>query len=99
MKATEVDDPGLAPGPSLSLDDAAQARDYDQISATWQFVAGQFLVDELAIKAGERVLDVGCAQVFWRNISPTGQALPVMCWGSTRCRCASILRLRERARD
>ena len=60
MNATEADDPGPAPGPSLSLDDAALARDYDQISATWQFVAGQFLVHELAIKAGERVLDVGC---------------------------------------
>jgi ubiquinone/menaquinone biosynthesis C-methylase UbiE len=51
---------GLVAGPSLTLDDEGLARDYDQISARWQFVAGQVLVGDLAIKTGERVLDVGC---------------------------------------
>jgi len=58
--SAEADHPRSDPGPSLSLDDAALARDYDRISATWQFEAGQFLVDALEIKTEERVLDVGC---------------------------------------
>ncbi len=47
-------------GPSLTLDDERLARDYDRISAQRQFISGQGLVKELAIKSGERVLDVGC---------------------------------------
>lgn len=46
--------------PSLDLDSDALARDYERISAERQFVSGQRLVQELAIAAGERVLDVGC---------------------------------------
>jgi ubiquinone/menaquinone biosynthesis C-methylase UbiE len=47
-------------GPSLDLDSETLARDYDQISAQRQFISGQRLVKELAIAAGEHVLDVGC---------------------------------------
>ena len=47
-------------GPSLQLDNETLARDYDRISAQRQFIAGQRLVEELAITAGEHVLDVGC---------------------------------------
>jgi len=60
MNTATSDGVGLVTGPSLMLDDEGLARDYDQISARWQFIAGQVLVGDLAIKTGERVLDVGC---------------------------------------
>lgn len=46
--------------PSLALDSDALARDYERISATRQFLSGKRLAADLAIAAGERVLDVGC---------------------------------------
>ncbi len=45
---------------SLKLDNQALAQDYDRISAERQFKNGQTLIGELAIAAGERVLDIGC---------------------------------------
>jgi arsenite methyltransferase len=73
---------GLVTGPSLTLDDEGLARDYDQISARWQFIAGQVLVGNLAIKKGERVLDVGCgtsllAQYIADITGPSGYVLGV----------------------
>jgi arsenite methyltransferase len=46
--------------PSLRLDTDELARDYDRISATRQFELGKQLVSALGIRAGERVLDIGC---------------------------------------
>src|SRR5579872_6724812 len=48
------------PAPNLHLDTEQLARDYDTISATRQFESGKRLVDELALKEGDHVLDVGC---------------------------------------
>lgn len=45
---------------SLNLDSQLLAQDYERISADRQFKAGQVLIGELAIGAGDRVLDVGC---------------------------------------
>ena len=52
--------PRFVDRPSLALDNTALARDYDQISATRQLLAGKRMVADLAIQPGERVLDVGC---------------------------------------
>ena len=52
--------PRIVDKPSLALDNSELARDYDRISATRQFEAGKRLVSDLAIRPGERVLDVGC---------------------------------------
>jgi len=46
--------------PSLALDNDRLALDYEEISATRQFQSGKRLCADLAIAAGERVLDVGC---------------------------------------
>ena len=46
--------------PSLALDNASLALDYERISATRQFEAGKLLVSDLGVGPGERVLDVGC---------------------------------------
>ncbi len=46
--------------PSLALDNASLALDYERISATRQFESGKRLAADLGIGAGERVLDVGC---------------------------------------
>ncbi len=69
-------------GPSLTLDDERLARDYDRISAQRQFISGQGLVKELAIKSGERVLDVGCgtgllAEYIAGLTGPTGYVLGI----------------------
>lgn len=50
---------GRMPTISLNLDNQALAQDYERISAERQFKNGQVLIGELAIAAGERVLDVG----------------------------------------
>ena len=49
-----------ATAPSLALDSDALAADYERLSATRQFESGKRLAADLAIGAGERVLDVGC---------------------------------------
>ena len=46
--------------PSLTEDSDALARDYDRVSVERQFLSGKMLVRDLAVAAGERVLDVGC---------------------------------------
>jgi ubiquinone/menaquinone biosynthesis C-methylase UbiE len=46
--------------PSLTLDSASLALDYERISATCQLGSGKQLVSDLAIDRGERVLDMGC---------------------------------------
>jgi arsenite methyltransferase len=57
---TNIPDTDAVAGPSLALDSEKLAHDYDRISAQRQFLAGQQLVEQLDIKPGERVLDVGC---------------------------------------
>lgn len=46
--------------PSLTEDSDELARDYDRVSVDRQFRSGRMLVRELAVAAGEHVLDVGC---------------------------------------
>ncbi|TXL70600.1 methyltransferase domain-containing protein [Vineibacter terrae] len=55
--STGTDEPAA---PLLTEDTRALADDYERISAERQFRSGQRLVAELAIGAGERVLDLGC---------------------------------------
>jgi ubiquinone/menaquinone biosynthesis C-methylase UbiE len=50
----------VAGAPSLALDNTSLALDYERISATRHMAAGTALVQDLAIKPGERVLDIGC---------------------------------------
>ena len=69
-------------GPSLDLDNETLARDYDRISAQRQFIAGQRLVEQLAIAAGEHVLDVGCGTGLLADhiaslTGPTGYVLGI----------------------
>jgi len=45
---------------SLELDTPDLAQHYEQVSLDRQFRAGQVLVQRLALRPGERVLDVGC---------------------------------------
>jgi len=44
---------------SLALDTPDLARQYEQISADRQFKAGKLLIERLALRAGQRILDVG----------------------------------------
>ena len=72
----------VAGAPSLTLDNTALALDYERASATRQFAAGQRLVADLAIRPGERVLDVGCgtgllAQHIADLVGPEGRVLGV----------------------
>lgn len=70
------------PAPKLDLDSAELARDYDTISANRQFESGKRLVQDLAIAAGEHVLDVGCgtgllAEHIAGVVGPTGMVLGI----------------------
>ncbi|HYD06753.1 MAG TPA: methyltransferase domain-containing protein [Reyranella sp.] len=72
----------VAGAPSLALDNASLALDYERISATRQLEAGRQLVQELAIRPGERVLDVGCgtgllAEHIADIVGPEGSVLGV----------------------
>jgi ubiquinone/menaquinone biosynthesis C-methylase UbiE len=74
--------PRIVEKPSLLLDNSELARDYDRISATRQFQSGKRLVADLAIKPGERVLDVGCgtgllAEHIADLVGPDGRVLGV----------------------
>ena len=75
--------PSSAAGaPSLGLDSDALARDYERISATRQFLSGKRLVADLAVTAGERVLDVGCgtgllAEHIAGLVGPAGRVLGI----------------------
>src|SRR5882724_894535 len=65
--------PRIVERPSLALDN-------DRISATRQFQSGKRLVGDLAIKPGERVLDVGCgtgllAEHIADLVGPAGRVL------------------------
>ena len=65
---------------SLALDNDVLALDYEQISATRQFLTGQRLSADLAIGPGEKVLDVGCgtgllAEYIVDRVGPTGFVL------------------------
>ena len=74
--------PRIVERPSLALDNTDLARDYEQISATRQLLAGKRLVSDLALQPGERVLDVGCgtgllAEHIVDLVGPTGRVLGV----------------------
>src|SRR5262245_47388500 len=74
--------PDMTQGPSLTADNDVLARDYDRISATRQLQSGKQLVAELALKEGERVLDVGCgtgllAEHIADLVGPSGYVLGI----------------------
>jgi len=58
------------------------ARDYDRVSVDRQFLSGKMLVRDLAVAAGERVLDVAAgtgllAEYIADRVGPTGYVLGV----------------------
>jgi arsenite methyltransferase len=64
--------------PQLNLDTDELARDYDRISSTRQFEYGKQLVADMAIRPGERVLDIGSgtgllAQHIAEIVGPSGR--------------------------
>ena len=68
--------------PSLALDNTSLALDYERISATRQFESGKRLVANLAIRPGERVLDLGCgtgrlAEHIAGIVGPQGHVLGI----------------------
>ena len=72
----------VRPAPKLDLDNEELARDYDRISATRPFESGKRLVADLAIRADEHVLDVGCgtgllAEHIADIVGPRGMVLGI----------------------
>jgi ubiquinone/menaquinone biosynthesis C-methylase UbiE len=72
----------VAGAPSLALDNTALALDYERISASRHMATGSVLVEDLGIKPGERVLDVGCgtgllSEHIARIVGPTGHVLGI----------------------
>ena len=71
-----------ANAPSLTHDSDELAADYDRVSATRQLLSGKRLVEDLAIRPGERVLDIGCgtgllAEHIADLVGPTGHVLGI----------------------
>ncbi|MBI3801198.1 MAG: methyltransferase domain-containing protein [Deltaproteobacteria bacterium] len=67
---------------SLTLDTQELAQHYERISAAHQFKGGQMLIEELAIRPGEKVLDVGSgtgllAEYVAGLVGPTGAIIGV----------------------
>lgn len=72
----------VAGAPSLALDNTSLALDYERISATRHMAAGTALVEDLAIKPGEHVLDIGCgtgllAEHIAHIVGPSGHVLGI----------------------
>ncbi len=71
-----------ANAPSFTHDSDELAADYDRVSATRQFQSGKRLVHDLAIRPGERVLDIGCgtgllAEHIADLVGPAGHVLGI----------------------
>jgi arsenite methyltransferase len=68
--------------PSLALDNTSLALDYERISALRHVEMGRQLVRDLAVRRGQRVLDVGCgtgllAEQIADTVGPDGFVLGV----------------------
>ncbi|MBN9086509.1 MAG: class I SAM-dependent methyltransferase [Reyranella sp.] len=68
--------------PSFALDNTSLALDYERISALRHLEPGRQLVGDLAIRRGERILDVGCgtgtlAEEIAATVGPDGFVLGI----------------------
>jgi arsenite methyltransferase len=72
----------VAGAPSLALDNTTLALDYERISGIRHMETGKALVQDLAIRPGERVLDIGCgtgllAEHIADIVGPSGHVLGI----------------------